>query len=93
VLIAERLRAGNAETLSGKDLAPWVEVTEKAMKARLAGRSDVKFISVVDRLCPDFECRMTTADGTLVHFDASHLTAAGSRVTAAALLPAILPRE
>ncbi|MBV8183688.1 MAG: hypothetical protein JOY76_03280 [Hyphomicrobiales bacterium] len=50
----------------------------------------MKFISVVDALCPRMECPLTDEEGTPVHFDTAHLTKEGSILFAKVLTPLIL---
>lgn len=57
-----------------------------------ANRSDVKYISVLNTVCPDMVCPLVAADETPVHFDIAHLTEAGSKLFAKKLTPEILKR-
>ena len=58
---------------------------DRAMAApvRAAGAT---YASAIDTECEAGACRVTTADGTPLHFDHSHFTPPGARSTLAAIL-------
>ncbi len=91
-LLAERLRAGNHDPFSGRDLlTSYVTSTDDALRKSLNGRKEVTFVSIFETVCPTGQCPLIVDGKIPMHFDSMHLTLAGSRFFANALLPNILP--
>jgi peptidoglycan/LPS O-acetylase OafA/YrhL len=89
-LLAERWMHGNFSPFSDADLMMAIlTISETSMRARFSRRRDVKYVSIIDAVCPDYRCPMM-ASAAPVHFDEEHLTAAGSRLFGAALIPKLL---
>jgi hypothetical protein len=92
-LVADRLKAGNRDPSSGPDLAPGFNLeVDAAIEKHLQSRSDVRFVSIIKTVCPGNQCPMVINSKIPVHFDQMHLTPAGSKLFANALLPQILPK-
>ncbi|MBW0003871.1 MAG: acyltransferase [Hyphomicrobiales bacterium] len=93
LIVAKRLQAyDESRTARGElDLeSGFLQWSDRVLSARFAGHKDVKFISVVDALCPRMDCPLTDEEGTPVHFDTAHLTKEGSILFAKVLTPLIL---
>ncbi|KTC85470.1 acyltransferase family protein [Legionella drozanskii] len=90
-LVVKRIKAGNP-IVSSADImqTEYLIHTESIMKKMFANRSDVKYISVLNSVCPNKVCPMVSADETPLHFDVAHLTEAGSKLFAKKLTPEIL---
>jgi peptidoglycan/LPS O-acetylase OafA/YrhL len=90
-LLVERLKAGNQDPFSGPDLIDsFITNADEALSNRLRGRDGVKFASIFNSVCPTKQCPMIVDGKTPLHFDSLHLTEAGSKFFAKALLPEIL---
>lgn len=63
---------------------------DSRLKTELRGKKGVTYISVLDSICPKKACPTTLPDGSPLQWDASHLTAAGSRVVGAKLWPDLM---
>jgi peptidoglycan/LPS O-acetylase OafA/YrhL len=57
--------------------------------AQVAARHHTPFISPLDALCPNGECRVLAAPSVPMQFDDAHFTVEGSRVAAEAIKPAL----
>jgi peptidoglycan/LPS O-acetylase OafA/YrhL len=90
-MVAERIKAGREDFLSSEELEhAFLDNSNNVMRPRFSNRQDVKFISVMDIMCPGYKCPLTTPDGTPAAFDIAHLTEEGSAMFAEKLTPAIL---
>jgi hypothetical protein len=91
-ILAERWIAGNHDPFSGRSdrEQDYLDIAEAAMREHFAGRSDVRYISVLGTVCPDEKCPLLAPTDIPVQFDIAHLTAAGSDLYARRLAPAIL---
>jgi hypothetical protein len=91
LVIADRLRQGEDDISAPEALdRDYMQTTDMYMIKRFSNRSDVKYISVLNAMCPKLMCPLVTADETPIYFDQTHLTAAGSRLFARDLTPLIL---
>ncbi|AMM14257.1 hypothetical protein AX768_09265 [Burkholderia sp. PAMC 28687] len=91
VIVADRIKAGKDLAAAPEELElGYLNPTESYMEHRFANRPDVKYVSVMHAMCPDYKCPIVTADETPVHFDIAHLTTAGSDLYAKDLTPLIL---
>jgi peptidoglycan/LPS O-acetylase OafA/YrhL len=90
-IIADRIKAGRDDFLASEELEhAFLDNSNNVMRPRFGNREDVKFVSVMDIMCPGYVCPLTTPDGTPAAFDIAHLTAEGSDMFAEKLTPAIL---
>ncbi len=90
-LLVDRWRVGNHDPYSdSRDLnSEFLDIVEPAMKAKFAGRLDVRYISIMDAVCPGRQCPMVLGESVPIQFDVAHLTPEGSRFVARRLIPAI----
>jgi peptidoglycan/LPS O-acetylase OafA/YrhL len=90
-LVLEKIQAGRPVSIEPDELKrDYLDPTEQYMKDRFSNRTDVKYISVLQAMCPQYNCPLVTDGETPVHFDQAHLTVAGSRLFARELTPLIL---
>jgi peptidoglycan/LPS O-acetylase OafA/YrhL len=76
-IIAEKLQREDRTERSQSEFDPISRNADIVMSARYGGRSDVRYISFLDRLCPQAGCEI--AEGNVpFHFDTVHFTALGS---------------
>ena len=93
IIVADRIKAGQDLSAAPEELERgYLDPTENYMENRFANRPDVKYVSVMHAMCPEYKCPLVTADETPVHFDIAHLTTAGSDLYAKDLTPLILAR-
>ena len=89
--IAGRLQSENSNTLiseEGLDLSR--AESDRIMSGRFNGRKNIKFISVMQLICPQKLCSLVADDGTPMYWDIEHLTEKGSQAVAEILTPVIL---
>ncbi|MHC8326144.1 acyltransferase family protein [Pseudomonas sp. LB1P83] len=90
-IIAEKIKSGNTDFTAPELLVHlFLDHSQRVMSRRFANRTDVKYIYVMNILCPDNKCPLTTPNGTPTAFDIAHLTKEGSEVFAEKLTPLIL---
>jgi len=93
LIIAKRLHEGDA-SLTAKGEADlelgFLRWSDRTLLGRFGNREEVRYISVMQALCPHENCPLTDADGTPVHFDTAHLTKEGSVLFTEVLTPLIL---
>jgi hypothetical protein len=90
-LVADRWRNGDRDPLSGADMdKSGVQLRDDALRKLLEGRTDAKFIPVVETVCPGMRCPMVIDGGIPVQSDIVHLTPAGSKYFANILVPKVL---
>ncbi|SOE85712.1 Peptidoglycan/LPS O-acetylase OafA/YrhL, contains acyltransferase and SGNH-hydrolase domains [Burkholderia sp. YR290] len=90
-LVLERIQSGRSLGPAPEELKrDYLDPTEDYMEKRFSNRTDVKYISVLSVMCPQYKCPLVTGDEVPVHFDQAHLTLAGSRLFAKNLTPLIL---
>ncbi len=89
--IANRLLSGNPNmwiTEAGLDLSR--AQSDEIISSRFRGRANVKFISMMQLICPQLQCALVTDDGTPTYWDSEHFTEKGSQMIADKLASAIL---
>lgn len=64
--------------------------SDRIMSARFDQRANIKFIPMMELMCPQLQCSLVTDDGTPIYWDAEHLTEDGSHIFAERLTPLIL---
>lgn len=79
---------GQLETAPYAMRIPEAFDTDRQLRA-LTTQLGVPYISLIDLFCSEKACRTLAAPGVPMQFDQAHLTAAGSKVVVAALLPRI----
>jgi peptidoglycan/LPS O-acetylase OafA/YrhL len=90
-ILAERMKVGDSNPLSGQDLAPGFTLEmDVALEKRFLGRHDVRYVSIMKTVCPNNQCPLLFNQATPSNFDPLHLTPAGSKYFAAILAPHIL---
>ncbi|MGU3496634.1 acyltransferase family protein [Xanthobacteraceae bacterium A53D] len=89
--LADRLRAGDADTASRDEMmTAAVESEDASLAGLVAGYRGARYVSVLDRVCPAGQCALAE-DGTPLFFDNAHLTKRGSAMFARNLIGDILP--
>jgi hypothetical protein len=88
-LLVEDLERGDREAKSfRRHLEPDVFTTESILRDVVHAHPAVRYISIVDLLCPNGECIGYTPDGAPLQSDDSHLTVPGSIFLARKMLQA-----
>jgi peptidoglycan/LPS O-acetylase OafA/YrhL len=93
LIIAKRLQARDESRVANGEFdleIGFLQWSDRILSERFSNRDDVKFISVMQALCPKNDCPLTDAEGAPVHFDTAHLTKEGSLLFAEVLAPLIL---
>ncbi|HEF4758235.1 TPA: acyltransferase [Pseudomonas putida] len=90
-MVADRIKTGRQDFISSEELEhAFLDNSYNVMRTRFSNRQDVKFVPVMDIICPGYKCPLTTPDGTPTAFDIAHLTKEGSEMFSERLTPAIL---
>lgn len=91
-LLAARVMVGDNSVMSGGDLDyDELAAIDKRLKSVVAQRGDVRFISILETVCRNSSCPMVR-DGQPLLYDRVHLTEAGSKAFADALIKAYRDR-
>lgn len=89
-LIVEKIKNQDKNFFSSEDLEkPFLDNSYKAMTERFDNRKDLKFINVMNLLCPGGACPLLADDGSPAQFDIAHFTAGGSMTFGKIIAPAI----
>jgi hypothetical protein len=88
IILARRMMSGDTSTMSAGNLDLPTVKSDKELEKIFADK--VRYISVLDIMCPNQECPMTTPEGIPTHWDRAHLTEEGSAFFAKQLAPKII---
>ena len=88
-ILAERLLRGDLNPFSGADIDENTFARERATREHFAVLPGVKFVSVLDAVCPNGQCPLLIGD-VPAEYDDHHLTSVGSSFFAQRLAPEIL---
>ena len=88
-ILADRIQAGNHSRLAD-GLMNSIAVRVEARMRVTASKYGLAYVSILDRLCANGNCPLTTSTGVPLQFDTLHLTAEGSHFVAEKIAPAIL---
>ena len=94
-LIADRIARGASVPPADWSTADDVErhfehATEEVMSQHFSGRTDLRYISIFQTVCPNSRCPLLADDETPIYFDSNHLTGEGSLSFAKLLTPQML---
>jgi peptidoglycan/LPS O-acetylase OafA/YrhL len=90
-IVVQRIQSKRPGFASHNDLElEYQRSTESLMSSAFGHRSDVRYVSIFDTVCPDERCPLLANDETPIYFDSAHLTEAGSLLFATMLTPQIL---
>jgi peptidoglycan/LPS O-acetylase OafA/YrhL len=73
-----RAHLRHAEALADDFVLPDIFALDRNMKAALPAQNKFSYVSVLDAVCPERQCPLTTGDGVPLAWDHAHLTAEGS---------------
>ncbi|MGQ0559747.1 MAG: acyltransferase family protein [Sphingosinicella sp.] len=76
LLLARAMARGDPASMVDFQLAERRQLDRRMARAVIAAGGD--YVSLIDLLCPDGDCRLLAPDGAPMHFDYGHLTLSGA---------------
>ena len=90
-ILVERMKAGDSNPFSGKDLQRGFTIEmNAAFEKHFVGRRGSHYVSIMRSVCPENQCPLILHYKIPVHFDPLHLTPDGSKYFGNILFPQII---